>query len=102
MIMKALSDLEIKELLQAHPHWRLEVGGKAMVCDLVFSDFKSAFAFMTEIALMAESLNHHPEWSNVYNRLSIRMTTHDAGGLTVLDQKMIGFIDARMGIRAGL
>jgi 4a-hydroxytetrahydrobiopterin dehydratase len=50
-----------------------------LTADLVFSDFASAFRFMTEVAEVAERQNHHPEWSNVYNRVSIRLTTHDAG-----------------------
>ena len=57
--------------------WRETNGG--LLLDLVFPDFKEAFRFMTDVAELAESQNHHPEWSNVYNRVSIRLTTHDAG-----------------------
>jgi len=53
----------------------------ALVTELVFKNFVDAFQFMTEVAEVAESHNHHPEWSNVYNRVSIRLTTHDAGNL---------------------
>jgi 4a-hydroxytetrahydrobiopterin dehydratase len=94
--MNKLSALEIDKLVKAHGLWCLEDGGKAMVREIVLEDFKAAFGLMAEIALMAESLNHHPEWSNVYNRLRIRMTTHDADGLTSLDQSMISFIDERL------
>ena len=58
--------------------WREE--NNALVADLEFGDFVEAFAFMTEVASLAEEYNHHPEWRNVYNRVSIRLTTHDAGG----------------------
>ena len=51
----------------------------ALVAELTFGDFVSAFGFMTQVALLAESQGHHPEWSNVYNRVTIRLTTHDAG-----------------------
>lgn len=67
------------------PKWTLEDGGKAIVRDLKFANFRAAFAFMTEVALAAEKMNHHPEWSNVYNKISIRLTTHDAGALTEKD-----------------
>ena len=53
-----------------------------------FNDFKGAFAFMTKVALSAESLNHHPDWSNVYNRVDIKLSTHDAGGLTDKDLQL--------------
>ena len=57
----------------------------ALIADLEFKDFVDAFAFMTEVAALAEEHQHHPEWSNVYNRVSIRLTTHDAGN-TVTDK----------------
>ncbi len=57
----------------------------ALVAELTFADFKEAFAFMTDVAALAEEMNHHPEWSNVYNRVSIRLTTHDAGN-TITDK----------------
>ena len=58
-----------------------------------FRDFIAAFSFMTRVAIEAEKLEHHPEWSNVYNRVKIRLTTHDAGGLTDLDFKLADIID---------
>ena len=61
----------------------------ALVAELQFSDFVEAFAFMTEVAELAEEQNHHPEWSNVYNRVSIRLTTHDAGNsITMKDRAL--------------
>lgn len=61
--------------------------------DLRFPTFRAAFAFMTRVAQAAEELNHHPEWSNVYNRVSITLTTHDAGGLTELDVQLATAVD---------
>jgi len=60
---------------------------------LVFADFVEAFGFMTQVALIAEAMGHHPEWSNVWNRVSIDLTTHDAGGLTALDVTLAQAID---------
>lgn len=58
-----------------------------------FADFKQAFAFMTACALKAEQMDHHPEWFNVYNRVEVKLTTHDAGGVTVLDETLAAFMD---------
>ena len=76
------------QLLAADPHnhWRIE--DQALHSDWKFKDFQHAFAFMTATAQVAEQMNHHPEWSNVYNRVSVRLTTHDAGGLTALDFRL--------------
>ena len=59
----------------------------------LYQDFNAAFAFMTRVALKADKVDHHPEWSNVYNRVEILLTTHDAGGVTDLDVRMARFID---------
>ncbi len=67
------------------PGWALSGDGLAIERDWRFRDFPEAFAFMTRIALLAEKADHHPEWSNVWNRVSIRLTTHDAGGLSERD-----------------
>ena len=65
--------------------WSLTDEGRALERELQFEDFAAAFGFMTHMALVSERMNHHPEWFNVYNRVRIRLTTHDAGGLTELD-----------------
>ncbi len=62
--------------------------------EFTFTDFSEAFGFMARCALVAESLDHHPEWFNVYNRVEVTLTTHDAGGLTVLDFKLAEAMDA--------
>lgn len=59
----------------------------------VFDDFNAAFGFMSRVALKAETMNHHPEWSNVYNRVDVVLTTHDADGVTELDVEMARFMD---------
>ena len=95
--------LEKKELEQhtsdLAAYW--QVHSDKIACQLTFSDFIEAFAFMTTIAIHAEKLNHHPNWSNVYNNLAITLTTHDAGGLTELDFKLAGKIDAHYARYAG-
>ena len=65
----------------------------AIMKSFKFADFNAAFAFMTKVALQAEKMDHHPEWSNVYNRVEITLTTHDAGGLSDKDVTLAAFID---------
>lgn len=77
-----------KELLSHLSAWTVDAERDAIARDFAFRDFNEAFGFMTRIALLAEKMNHHPEWSNVYNRVSVTLTTHDAGGLTDLDIKL--------------
>jgi 4a-hydroxytetrahydrobiopterin dehydratase len=82
------------ELLLDLPVWRLGVERGGMLCrDFVFADFAQAFAFMTQVALIAEKRNHHPEWSNVYNRVSITLTTHEVEGLSMRDIELARLID---------
>ena len=78
-----LSETEVASRLAAVPGWSVK-GGK-LHRELAFADFAQAFAFMTDVAREAEALQHHPEWLNVYNRVVIDLTTHDAGGVTTLD-----------------
>ena len=81
-----LSDEEIRGKLERVPGWELAEG--KLHRSLKFDDFKRAFAFMTSVALVAERMDHHPEWSNVYNRVTIDLSTHDAGGVTELDFRL--------------
>ena len=74
--------------------WREVEGRDAIALSLRFADFNAAFGFMTRVALMAEKLDHHPEWSNVYGRVEIVLTTHDAGGLSARDVALARFIDS--------
>lgn len=77
----------------ALPKWRLSDDGLAIRRTLKFADFPEAFGFMTRVALLAEKADHHPEWTNVWNRVDIVLTTHDAGGLTERDVKLAAEID---------
>jgi 4a-hydroxytetrahydrobiopterin dehydratase len=87
------------QLLLDLPGWQLSTERGGLIRrDFVFADFIQAFAFMTQVALMAEQRNHHPEWSNVYNRVSITLTTHDVGGLSMKDIALAQAID-RTGAR---
>lgn len=80
---KKLSDQDIALRLDALNGWRV-VHGK-LHKDFRFGDFVQAFGFMTSVALIAQRMNHHPEWSNIYNRVVVDLTTHDAGGITESD-----------------
>jgi 4a-hydroxytetrahydrobiopterin dehydratase len=82
------------EALKGLPLWRVDEGEReAIARSLTFADFNAAFGFMTRVALLADKVDHHPEWSNVYNRVQVLLTTHDAGGVTQRDIDMAGFID---------
>lgn len=78
-----LSETYIQEQLKTIPGWTVKNG--KLVREFTFSDFVEAFAFMTELAIVSEKLEHHPEWLNVYNKLHIALSTHDTGGLTEKD-----------------
>jgi len=93
MIQK-LSAERRRAALQELSAWREVAGRDAIQRSLKFKDFNAAFAFMTRVALKAESMDHHPEWFNVYNRVDITLTTHDADGLSERDVTLAAFIDA--------
>jgi 4a-hydroxytetrahydrobiopterin dehydratase len=80
-------------LLSQLPGWSLDPAAAAISRRLEFADFNGAFAFMTRVALMAERRNHHPDWSNAYNVVDVKLTTHDARGLTMKDIELARFID---------
>jgi 4a-hydroxytetrahydrobiopterin dehydratase len=88
-----LSDDARAKALQELPDWQPVEGRDAISRSLKFADFVTAFAFMTEIALIAEKMDHHPEWFNVYSTVDITLSSHDAGGLTMRDIKLAGAID---------
>jgi len=93
MAVERLSASEIAARLGAHRGWHLAPGGAAIRREWRFADFAEAFAFMTQVARLAEAQDHHPEWSNVYNRVTIALTTHDAGGLSARDFRLAAGID---------
>ncbi len=94
MTIARLTDAERVTALAALPDWRLSADGSGVERQFRFDDFVEAFGFMTRVALLAERADHHPEWSNVYNRVTILLTTHDAGGLSTRDIALAGQIDA--------
>lgn len=75
----------VAKAIAALPGWTLEADGMSITRTFVFKNFSEAFAFMTRSALAAEKLDHHPDWSNVYKTVVVKLNTHDAGGLTALD-----------------
>jgi 4a-hydroxytetrahydrobiopterin dehydratase len=90
--------IDLSEALAALPDWRRADDPRPAVArTLTFADFNAAFGFMSRVALKAEVMDHHPEWSNVYNRVEVVLTTHDAGGVTEKDLTLARFIDAVAG-----
>ena len=94
MTVEQLTDEERATWLSALPLWSPARDGAAIERKFEFADFSQAFAFMTRVAMIAETRDHHPEWFNVYNRVEITLTTHDAGGLSTRDVEMAKAIDA--------
>ena len=93
-MVEQLSQAERDEALEGLPEWDHDDARDAITRNFTFDDFSQAFAFMTQVALLAEKADHHPEWSNVWNRVDILLTTHDAGGLSGRDIDMARAIDA--------
>lgn len=85
------------EALAGLPGWTPVEGRDAITRSFTFRDFNEAFGFMSRVALLAETMNHHPEWFNVYNRVEVTLSTHDADGLTELDIRMARFMDGLAG-----
>lgn len=88
MPIAKLTDAQRETALASLPEWTLRGDGLAITRRYSFADFSEAFAFMTRVALYAEKADHHPEWTNVWNRVDITLTTHDAGGLSDRDVAM--------------
>lgn len=93
MAIPRLTDAQRDEALKNLPGWALSEDGLAIEIALEFGDFNEAFGFMTRVAIHADKADHHPEWFNVYNKVRVRLTTHDAGGLSQRDVAMAQFID---------
>jgi 4a-hydroxytetrahydrobiopterin dehydratase len=89
-----LTEAERAELATALPGWAPVDGRDAIRREVKFADFSAAWGFMSRVALLAESQDHHPEWFNVWNRVEIVLSTHDAGGLSARDVKLARAIDA--------
>lgn len=96
MVEKLTGEARAREL-RSLDGWSEVDGRDAIEKSFRFADFNEAFAFMTRVALMAEKMDHHPEWFNVYNRVEITLATHDVGGLSARDVTLAKFIDAAAG-----
>jgi len=93
-MVEALSEAERADALDGLSDWDYDESRDAITRSIVFTDFAEAFGFMTQIALIAEKMDHHPEWTNVWNRVEILLTTHDAGGLSARDIELAEAIDS--------
>ncbi|MFC3072286.1 4a-hydroxytetrahydrobiopterin dehydratase [Shinella pollutisoli] len=100
MKQERLDEDAIRAALEPLSGWTLSDDGISITRTYRFKTFREAFGFMTEAALAAEKFNHHPEWFNVYNRVDVRLTNHDAGGLTELDVKLAAAMDKAAAARA--
>lgn len=94
MAVSKLDDAVRAAALANLPRWTYDVEAQGIRRNLRFADFAEAFGFMARVAIIAEKADHHPEWFNVYNRVEILLTTHDAGGLSQRDIEMATAIDA--------
>jgi len=92
-----LTDDEIAAALAGLPDWTLDALRAGITRSFKFKDFVEAFGFMTKVALLAEKADHHPEWTNIYNRVEIRLSTHDCGGLSKRDMTLASKVDALLG-----
>lgn len=92
-----LTESERGEALASISDWSPVDGRDAITRTFQFKDFNAAFGFMSRVALKAEKMDHHPEWFNVYNRVEVTLSTHDADGLTELDIKLARFMDKAAG-----
>lgn len=97
MAIEQLSEAERADALDGLPDWDYDDARDAITRSIVFSDFAEAFGFMAQVALLAERADHHPEWTNVWNRVEIVLTTHDAGGLSERDIELASAIDGILG-----
>lgn len=89
-----LSEVQKKQFAATGANWQVNDEGRSVSIALEFPGFAQAWHVMNEIAVVAEKMNHHPEWKNIYNKVWIDLTTHDAGGLTGLDLSLAQQIDA--------
>lgn len=91
--MPTLVGAELATAVSGLDGWAVEEGDGALTKSFGFSSFQIAFGFMSAVALKAERMNHHPEWTNVYSRVDVRLSSHDVGGVTERDVELAGFMD---------
>jgi 4a-hydroxytetrahydrobiopterin dehydratase len=94
MARERLNDAAVAKALSELDGWSLVEGRSAIARTFTFRNFSEAFGFMTRVALAAEKMDHHPEWSNVYKTVNVTLSTHDADGVTELDVKLARKMDA--------
>ena len=99
-MIERLTTADLEKSLRELPGWTLAKSRGVLEKTFEFADFNEAFGFMGRIALMAEKMDHHPEWLNVYNRVEITLSTHDAGGVSARDVELARFIDSIGGRKA--
>ena len=92
LMKNLLNDAELKDAQNLLPDW--EVSGEFLFRVFLFKNFVEAFDFMTTISSTAEEINHHPDWANVYNKVEVRLSTHDPGGVTSLDVQLASIMDS--------
>jgi 4a-hydroxytetrahydrobiopterin dehydratase len=92
MVHKLTSEERATQVAQLH-NWQAVPGRDAIQRQLQFADFNEAFGFMTRVAIKAQQMDHHPEWFNVYNKVDVTLSTHEANGLTERDIELARFID---------
>ena len=97
MTIEQLSDEDRADALDELDEWDYDEARDAITRKFLFADFSEAFAFMARVALLAEKMDHHPEWSNVWNRVDILLSTHSDGGVTAKDVKLAAKIEAMIG-----
>jgi 4a-hydroxytetrahydrobiopterin dehydratase len=93
-LIEQLDEDERAAALDSLGEWDYDETRDALIRQFVFADFVEAFGFMTRVAILAEKADHHPEWSNIYNRVDVLLTTHDAGGLSARDVALATAIEA--------
>ncbi|MDO6964855.1 4a-hydroxytetrahydrobiopterin dehydratase [Rhizobium alvei] len=93
MARQRLSSSEIAEIVQALPDWSIDAAGTGLLRTYRFESFASAIGFMTECAIFADKIDHHPEWKNVYKTVEVRLTTHSAHGITELDRDLAKYME---------
>lgn len=91
--MTTLSDEQLHAALELLDGWAAHSSRPAIVKSFSFEDFNAAFSFMTRVALKAEAMNHHPEWFNVWNKVEVTLSSHDAGGVTSRDVELAEFMN---------
>lgn len=98
MMIKKATEEQINKFLAVHKHWRVDKA--KLTREFLFPNFSAAFGFMTEVAMLSERINHHPDWSNSYNKVVIQLTTHEIGGISERDFDFAAKVDGILACRS--